>query len=244
MSAIGFDASGWTQAALTGLQEAAPDRVRLSSTLGPLEVSAHAEGVLRLRIGEGNAADYGLLAEPNTSGRLDCRSRTAPIRLDAGALGLDLEADPFRFTLTLHDAFLLESITDRHFTGRLRLPGLARGPGGWLVSLALRSGEPVYGLGEKFGTLDHRGQLILSRNEDALGVNTALSYKNIPFAWSPGGWGVFVNTPAQVAHAVGYAPWSHRSYALMVEDEALDLFLIAGKTPSDQIGRASCRERV
>jgi len=44
----------------------------------------------------------------------------------------------------------------------------------------------VYGLGEKFGSLDKRGQLIHSQVEDALGVNTGLAYKNTPFAWSPG----------------------------------------------------------
>ena len=40
-----------------------------------------------------------------------------------------------------------------------------------------------------------------------------------------GAWGLFVNTPGMVSHGVGHPDWSHRSYALLVEDEAIDLFL-------------------
>ena len=82
------------------------------------------------------------------------------------------------------------------------------------------------------GALDHRGQRLVSWNEDALGVNAEISYKNVPFAWSPRGWGLFVNTPGRVTHGVGYPAWSHRSYVLAVEDEALDLFLIAAADPA------------
>ena len=78
---------------------------------------------------------------------------------------------------------------------------------------------------------------IHSQVEDALGVNTGLSYKNTPFAWSPGtgrgAWGMFVHTPGRVAHGVGHPDWSHRSYAIVVDDEALDLFLFAAETPAD-----------
>jgi alpha-D-xyloside xylohydrolase len=108
----------------------------------------------------------------------------------------------------------------------------AHGDPVWVVGLGLRSGDPVYGLGEKFGPLNHRGQLVTSWNEDAWGVNSELSYKNIPFAWSPSGWGLFVNTTARVEHGIGYPQWSQRSYVLRVDDAVLDLFLIAGSTPA------------
>ena len=38
---------------------------------------------------------------------------------------------------------------------------------------------------------------------------------------------------ARVAHGVGHPDWSHRSYAIVVDDEALDLFLFAAATPAD-----------
>jgi alpha-D-xyloside xylohydrolase len=100
--------------------------------------------------------------------------------------------------------------------------------GHWTASLALASGEAVYGLGEKFGPLNKRGQLVHSHVDDALGVNTGLSYKNAPFAWSPGcgkgAWGLFVHTTSTVTHGVGHPDWSHRSYVLDLQDEALDSF--------------------
>ena len=84
--------------------------------------------------------------------------------------------------------------------------------------------------------VDKRGQIVHSQVEDALGVNTGLAYKNTPFAWGPGkgrgAWGLFVNTPSRVTHGVGHPDWSHRSYSVVVEDEALDLFLFAGATPA------------
>jgi len=133
---------------------------------------------------------------------------------------------------------VLTSITDEHFRGWTRLPTFGRSQRGglWTASVALQSGEAVYGLGEKFGPLDKRGQLIHSQVEDALGVNTGLAYKNTPFAWSPGigggAWGTFVHTPGMVTHGVGHPDWSHRSYAVVVDDEALDLFVFAAATPA------------
>ena len=133
---------------------------------------------------------------------------------------------------------MLTSITDEHFRGWTRLPSFGRVKRGglWTAAVALASGEPVYGLGEKFGPLNKRGQLIHSQVEDALGVNTGLSHKNTPFAWGPGtgsgAWGTWVHTPGMVTHGVGHPDWSHRSYAVVVDDEALDLFLFAADTPA------------
>ena len=124
------------------------------------------------------------------------------------------------------------SITDEHFRGWTRLPAFGRDGERWIAAFSLSSGEPVYGLGEKFSPLNRRGQLLHSQVEDALGVNTGLSYKNAPFCWSPEGWGVFVNTPGRVSHGVGYPEWSHRSYVAVVEDEALDLFFLAADSPA------------
>ncbi|MBI1774643.1 MAG: glycoside hydrolase family 31 protein [Proteobacteria bacterium] len=253
-TARSFDPSRWTAARVQAPIETSGTSLGFGTNLGPLDVAAHAPGVLRLRIGAAGGADYGLLAREESSGvdfgrgggrpppqpspgSIRLETEAGSWRMTAGDLRLTLEADPLRFTLARGDAFLVESITDRHFRGQTRLPALARSDAGWLLSLALRTGEPIYGLGEKFGPLDRRGQLLVSRNEDALGVNTEHSYKNIPFAWSPSGWGVFVNTPAKVTHGIGHGPWSHRSYALLVEEPLLDLFLISGSSPAEILDR-------
>jgi alpha-D-xyloside xylohydrolase len=94
-------------------------------------------------------------------------------------------------------------------------------------------------LGEKFGSLNRRGHLIDSWNEDATTLNSELSYKNVPFAWSPVGWGLFTHTTSRVIHAVGYPQWSHRSYVLKVQDQNLDLFLLAADTPAEMLEKYS-----
>ena len=166
------------------------------------------------------------------------RRKAAPGRSPPATRRSRLRTTPLRFRLLLRGVPIVGSITDEHFRGWTRLPAFARvrQGGHWTAALALASGEPVYGLGEKFGPLNKRGQLIHSRVEDALGVNTGLAYKNAPFAWSPGtgkgAWGLLVHTPASVTHGVGHPDWSHRSYVVDVEDEALDLFLFAADAPA------------
>ena len=151
---------------------------------------------------------------------------------------LEIGGSPLTIRLLWKDRVVLRSITDEQIDQATRLPtlGRLRQGGLWSAAFSLASGEPVYGLGEKFGPLDKRGQLIHSQVQDAQGVNTGLAYKNAPFAWSPGtgngAWGSLVHTPGMVTHGVGHPDWSHRSYAVMVEDEALDLFVFAGDTPA------------
>ncbi|MCS6867510.1 MAG: alpha-xylosidase, partial [Thermus sp.] len=83
--------------------------------------------------------------------------------------------------------------------------------------------------------MNRRGGLFTGWNEDAWGVNTERSYKNVPFAWSPRGWGLFAHSLARTLHGVGYPPWSHRSYVLVCEEEGLDLFFLAG-SPEEILG--------
>jgi len=202
------------------------------------DVSVPLPGVFRLRFGDRKLPDYGLLTLPGAAQptRID-RDADGTRRIRSGGATLEIRESPLRIRLLRRDEAILETITDIHFRGWTRLPGFARGKLGWGCAFALDDGDPVYGLGEKFGKLDKRGELIVSRAEDALGVNTEASYKNIPFAWSPRGWGLLVHTPARVLHGVGFGQWSHRSYGLVVEDEALDLFMIAADTPAAIIAK-------
>jgi alpha-D-xyloside xylohydrolase len=228
-----FDATSYTRAETLSLRQRAPAGGVFTTEIGELQINAQADGVFRLRFGPQTKPDYGLLAQANPlpSAALEELSGGG-YALVAGEARLELHPKPLRLRLLHRGREILASITDEHFRGWTRLPTFGKSESGWTAALALNSGEAFYGLGEKFGSLDRRGQLVVSQVEDALGVNTELSYKNIPFGWSPRGWGVFVHTPARVTHGVGYAPWSHRSYGIMVEDEALDLFLFAADSPA------------
>ena len=213
------------------------EREAVFSTLaGHLRVSCYAAGVFRVHwLSPEPQPDYGILASQDEAHQLEVTTLKTGYRVQSGQLALEILNSPLQIRFMNGEKCLLQSATDRSIQGMLRLPPFAKRNGSWLVSLDLKNDEPVYGLGEKWAALNRRGQLIHSWNEDATTVNSELSYKNTPFAWSPEGWGLFVHTPARVSHGVGYPQWSHRSYILELFDNELDLFLIAGDQPSDII---------
>ena len=223
--------------------------LHVPTSSGDLRFTLHGSG-LRVRSAEA-VRDYGILcAEPAplpltlapvaTASHDAVQGAAAPIRVsatteDGAVMELRLGLEPLHFELLRAGRRVQASPSDGHFVRRFRLPPFARHAGRWLVSLELGPDTPVYGLGEKSGRLDKRGQWLRSWNHDALGLNAEASYKNAPFAWSPDGWGVFVHTPAPVTHGVGYGPWSQRAYLIAAEDAALDLFVFTGADGAAQL---------
>ncbi|GFP30834.1 TIM-barrel domain-containing protein, partial [Candidatus Hakubella thermalkaliphila] len=95
--------------------------------------------------------------------------------------------------------------------------------------------ERFYGFGEKFTTLDKRGQKIIAWNVDALGVGTEKSYKNVPFFMSTRGYGVFINSCGRVTYHMG--DLSNVSYTIEVEDRKLDYYLLYGPSFKEILGQ-------
>ena len=233
-------ALNWNRAeALTGLGEAraADDTVTIDTAAGPLTLRAWADGVFRLTLGAVPEDPYGILTAdaPTIAGEAVVRDGQAV--LSAGIAELRLDIEELSLDLRRDGKSVLTSADDGHFVRARRIPPLSRLGERLSIALALRAGEPVYGLGEKWGRLDRRGQWIRSENRDALGVNAEISYKNCPFAWSPEGWGLFLLSAGPTEHGVGFAPWSQRSYIASIDGPALDLFLFAGADGADLIGR-------
>lgn len=210
------------------LKPGAENLVVVDTTAGALTVSMHRFGA-RLRFGEREFGEYGMLLEEPLPEPVSVESADGITVIKGADYTLKLLHDPLAFELFQGSRRVQCSPSDSHFTRRFRLPPFAYTQQGWFLSLELDVDEPVYGLGEKWGSLDKRGQLIRSYNHDALGVNAEVSYKNMPFAWSPNGWGAFVHTPAAVTHGAGFAPWSQRAYGILVEDSSADLFLFGGE---------------
>jgi alpha-D-xyloside xylohydrolase len=207
-----------------------------STITGNLRVSCFAPGIFRMHWPTPKPQpDYGILVAEEGCLDLQMTELETGYRFQSGGAALEIHNSPVQIRFYHQDKCVLRSTTERSIEGLLRLPDFAKCDGTWLVSFDLKNEEPVYGLGEKWASLNRRGQLIHSWNEDATTLNSELSYKNTPFAWSPEGWGMFVHTPAKVSHGVGYPQWSHRSYVLKLFDDELDLFFIAGDSPAEII---------
>ena len=219
------------------LKERTSTRVVFCTLAGDLEVSAYSSSMLRMRFLTSPQPDYGILYSPAEDLPIEVLKISKGYSISTGSLRLELINGPMQIRFFNNNRLLLQSVTDRTIEGHLRFSSFAKREDSWLVSLALDNEEPIYGLGVKWTALNRRGQLIHSWNEDATTVNSELSYKNTPFAWSPEGWGLFVHTPSKVSHGVGYPQWSHRSYILQVFDQDLDIFFIATDTPAQMIER-------
>lgn len=209
------------------IKSASTEVLVVATTEGALTISMHKFGV-RLRFGECQFSEYGMLVKEPLAELMSVESSDGLTVIEGAGYTLKLLHDPLSFELFRGSKRIQMSPSDSHFVRQFRLPPVARTKQGWFLGLELNASEPVYGLGEKWGRLDKRGQLVRSYNHDSLGVNAEISYKNTPFAWSPNGWGAFVHTPAPVTHGVGFAPWSQRAYGILVEDSSMDLFLFAG----------------
>ncbi len=229
---------GYESIEAVSLKAQTADCAVFSTLAGDFEVSFFASGILRMKLVSSlSQPDYGILfAKPEN---LSIMVKTIPngYRIEAGNMALEILSGPMRIRFYKGEKLLLQSATDRTIEGHLRFSPFAKRNDSWLIALALANSEPVYGLGEKWASLNRRGQLIHNWNEDATTLNSEISYKNTPFAWSPEGWGLFTHTPSKVTHGVGYPQWSHRSYILQVFDSELDLFFFAGENPAQLVER-------
>jgi alpha-D-xyloside xylohydrolase len=229
---------GYESLEAISLKEKTAARAVFRTLAGDFEVSGFAPGTLRMRyIPAHPQPDYGILAAEPVNLALNVTDIPHGYRVQVGNITLEILSGPMRIRFYRGKKLLLQSVTDRTIEGQLRFAPFARRADSWLVALALGNGEPVYGLGEKWAALNRRGQLIHNWNEDATTLNSELSYKNTPFAWSPEGWGLFAHTPSKVTHGVGYPQWSHRSYVLQVFDAELDLLFLTADSPAQMIER-------
>ncbi len=208
--------------------------VTLKTNEGAIRVSLSNVGA-RFQLGESRNYDYKMLKNEPESSVIEVTTSSEQTIVNSDKYQLIINHVPFNFTLNKSNAVVQCTPKDGHFVRQYRLPPLAKVDNQWFMSFELGSSEPIYGLGEKWGKLDKRGQLIRSFNHDALGVNAEISYKNTPFSWSPTGWGIFVHTPSPVTHGVGYAAWSQRAYGLLVEDSYADIFVLEADSGTEML---------
>ena len=117
-------------------------------------------------------------------------------------------------------------------------------PGGWAAesgqvrayeTFALRPGEELFGLGERFLGPRLRGKRLTHWIDEPFGANTTdRVYKSVPLALSNRGYGVFLHHSEEAVFDVGATSTS--SASVLVHDDQLDLFVLLG-TPKQVLTR-------
>jgi alpha-D-xyloside xylohydrolase len=103
-------------------------------------------------------------------------------------------------------------------------------------SFVLGHDEQLYGLGERFGPVDLRGQRVVFWSRDTRCTNTTgASYLNVPFFLSSRGYGVFVHHSSRLVFEMGFPSMLTGSFR--AEDPYLDYFLIYGPHPKQVLAR-------
>ena len=158
----------------------APSGVRVRSGEVVLQVTALRDDILRVRVGR----DGRLPEDASWAVLASARSGSAPVEAisDAGVVGfrtqdLVVRIDPKTLRLAIEDRAGRTILADA-LSGGLSLQGQ-----GFTLRKTLPEGERYYGLGDKAGPLDRRGQAFTLWNTDAYGYQDYSDplYKSIPF---------------------------------------------------------------
>ena len=142
-----------------------------------------------------------------------------------------VQLEPVRVSVEMSGLYLGE---DRATTGPddrlvalpLGFTRLASGALAYHDSFVAEPDEHFWGLGERFTSFDKRGQIVSCWNHDALGAQSAQSYKNVPFMLSSRGYGCFVDTTTNVHFDCCCS--SQAFWSVIVPDEELDYYLVFG----------------
>lgn len=213
-----------------------------------LSVQVLSPHIVRVRLSAelASARNYGMLVpafatafEPLPSPRL--HETAHEVSTTIAGVAIALQRDPFAIRISCADvpgATVETALDDRNVHGLLSTPppGMFSGNAigdmkGAYWSWRLTPEEHLYGLGERFTPLDHRGEQVTLWDTDAWGTTSASSYKYIPFLLSSRGYGLFFHTPTPVTLQAG-AP-SVRAGLACVHAPTLDLFIVFGSTPKE-----------
>lgn len=192
-----------------------------------LEIEATAPGVFRLRCAPASLLDNAkpsarakahaemLLARPEPIGELAVSSVAGKQgwRIEQGDTALEVSIDPLQLSL----------YRGEHCVLRTDIPALLQAQVDsapvWRLSFELDVDDAIYGLGETTDDdLDRRGEYL---------VSDLPATRFLPLAWSPRGWGVYVNSLGRVEHDLDSE--QQGLYHLTSLAEGLDVFVFAGE---------------
>jgi alpha-D-xyloside xylohydrolase len=160
------------------------------------------------------------------------------VTVDAGGTPLVLHRKPWRvefgpYATERDDGSLLENVAE---------------PSGWAIdhntsdhrvlayeTFALRPGEQLWGMGERFTGPGLRGRRVAHFIDEPGGTNTTdRTYKSVPMVVSSRGYGLFLHHGEEAVFDLGGT--STASGSILVEAGELDLFIMLGN-PKQVLGR-------
>ncbi len=212
---------------------------------GRLRIDAVADDVFRIRYAEGDAAPENLtpmcIGAPPPPTRVEIEEDDGRIALRTARARLDVTLAPLQLRVHDEGGHRLTEIggpEKNHFnTWDACNTGICHTRDDRPLAVecfSLRPGDGVFGFGEKFLALDKIGQTVDLNMVEAMGTTTPRSYKNIPFFWTTGGWGVFLHHSARITCWVGSRAAADLQVA--VEDDFLDYYLFVG-SPKEILAR-------
>ncbi|MGW3342964.1 TIM-barrel domain-containing protein [Nonomuraea rubra] len=213
-----------------------------------VQVGVAGEGVIRVRLSEDATARprseraIGLVSPGTYSGARVEAAPGAPIVIDAGPLRAEISLHPWhlRFTDAAGETLVEQDRGHIDISGRLRTLPFGRSssagtPVAYHESFAAAPDEAFSGFGESFTRLDKRGQRPVMWNFDAFGAESQRAYKNVPLYLSSRGYGVLVDSGAPTEFDMCQS--THSAVQIVVPDDVLDYYVIAGPAPSDILDR-------
>ncbi|HEY9523934.1 MAG TPA: TIM-barrel domain-containing protein [Thermopolyspora sp.] len=212
-----------------------------------VQVGVAGEGVIRVRLGvdaDARTRSARLIEMVRSGEYTGARVETGEnqIVVDAGSARAEITLDPWHLRFTDAAGRILTEQDRGHvdISGRLRTLPFGRSMVDGVTvayheSFAARPDEHFGGFGEKFTPLDKRGQRPLMWNFDAFGTESDRSYKNVPFYVSSRGYGILLDSgmPAEFDMCRS----THSCVEIVVPDDLIDYYLIAGPTIPDILHR-------
>ncbi len=199
-----------------------------------LSVECVADGVFRLKAWRGKA-QFDEVSPMLAVGGLPARKARfrktkSACTLSAGKHAVRVTNEPFGIQLLDAKGAVLWSLEteDRRVTPPLgwRTRGTQSHP---FLSWRIRNDEHLFGLGEKWNSVEKTGTRATIWEADTCGLNTTdLSYKAVPVLFSDRGWGMALHSSWRNFWEVG--SFSYSSGSFLTEDSKIDLFLFAAPT--------------
>ena len=200
-----------------------------------ISITFYRNGTVGFLMGSDPGHDFVVSSARVPAGGVTVAEEGSRVVCACGSITVEIRRDPYALTVYNDEAEIWHEHYDDYDSvgegGDLIPPtGFAideDGTASVRLCSAIRPDESYYGLGERFGEFDKRGQHVIMCNYDTLGCRDEKSYKNIPFFVSSSGYGLFVNHPGLLEFDFGAR--SNASLTIRVPGNQAEWFLLPGR---------------